>query len=343
MNSARRFFSSVALLAATGLTQSAAFACATCGCSLSTDAAMGYSATSGWSIGVDYSYINQSQYRSGSGSIAPEQVANVAGQEVEKQTINRYLTLGVGYSPSADWNFRLLVPYVNRDHSTYSNTETLPLTPDQVSAASVDSFGDIKFIASYQGILPTHNFGVQVGVKLPTGNYGGQATGPVAGNPVYFGAAGNAGGTPLDTSLQAGNGSTDIILGAYYYQPVSQNFDAFVNGQYQRSVSQKLGQAGADYRPGDTTTVSFGLRYEADPDITPQLQVNITHKGADSGALADPIDVEGVTAYLSPGVSFAVGHHAQVYGFVQLPVYSYLSGYQLFPHYTATVGVNYHF
>jgi hypothetical protein len=310
---------------------------------LSTDAAMGYSATSGWSIGVDYSYINQSQYRSGSGTIAPEQVAAVNGQEVEKQTINRYLTLGVGYSPNANWNFRLLVPYVNRDHSTYSYTETLPLTPDQVSSALVDNFGDIKFITSYQGILPTHNLGIQLGVKLPTGNYGGQAAGPVVGNPVYFGPAGNAGGTPLDTSLQAGNGSTDIIFGAYYYQAVSQNFDAFINGQYQRSVSQKLDQAGSDYRPGDTTTVSFGVRYEADPSLVPQLQVNVTHKGADSGALADPIDVEGVTAYLSPGVSMAVAHHTQVYAFVQLPVYSYLSGYQLFPHYTATMGVNYHF
>jgi len=322
-----------------------ALACATCGCSLSSDGALGYSSTTGWAISLDYNFINQNEYRSGSSTISPSQVAAVNGQEVENQTINRYFTLGLSYSSSADWNFKLLVPYIDRSHSTYSNTETLPLTSDQISYATASGLGDIKFITSYQGLLPTHNLGVQVGVKLPTGTYGGQntVTGAIVGNPVNFGPTGNAAGAPLDTSLQAGNGSTDIILGAYYYQPVSQNFDAFVNGQYQRSVKQQLDQVNQDYRPGDTTTVSFGLRYEANPKIVPQLQVNVTHKGADSGALADPIDVEGVTAYLSPGVTVAVANNTRVYGFVQLPIYSYLSGYQLFPHYTASVGINHAF
>jgi len=39
--------------------------------------------------------------------------------------------------------------------------------------------------------------------------------------------------TPLDASLQPGTGSTDIIVGAYYYQPISQNFDFFANAQFQ--------------------------------------------------------------------------------------------------------------
>lgn len=183
-------------------------------------------------------------------------------------------------------------------------------------------------------------------MKLPTGNYGGPnaaGTGIVGRNPVYFGAAGNAGGQLLDTSLQAGNGSTDLILGGYYYQPISQNFDAFVNGQYQTSMKQQLNQAGADYRPGDSVTVSFGARYEADPTIVPQIQINWTHKSADTGALADLTDVEGTTAYLSPGVTVAIIKNTQVYGFVQLPIYSQLGGYQLFPHYTASTGISYHF
>ncbi|MEJ1959341.1 MAG: hypothetical protein WDM70_07855 [Nitrosomonadales bacterium] len=323
-----------------------ALACATCGCSLSSDAAMGYSTSSGWAVSLDYNFIDQNQYRSGSGAIAPAAVAAVNGQEVENQTINRYITFGLSYSSSADWNFKLLLPYIDRNHSTYSSAETLPLTSDQLSYASVNSLGDIKFISSYQGLLPTHNLGIQVGVKLPTGNYGGPnaaGTGIVGRNPVYFGAAGNAGGQLLDTSLQAGNGSTDLILGGYYYQPISQNFDAFVNGQYQTSMKQQLNQAGADYRPGDSVTVSFGARYEADPTIVPQIQINWTHKSADTGALADLTDVEGTTAYLSPGVTVAIIKNTQVYGFVQLPIYSQLGGYQLFPHYTASTGISYHF
>ena len=329
-----------------------ALACATCGCSLSSDGALGYASSSGWSISLDNSFINQNQLRSGTGTITPAQVQAVNGQEVENQTINRYLTLGLSYSANADWNFKLSLPYIDRSHSTYGTDATLPLTADQLSSATAAGLGDAKFVASYQGFLPTHNLGLQVGVKLPTGNYGGPSAdnsnnvvgqGSVGRNPASFGSAGNSGSSYLDTSLNTGNGSTDLILGGYYYQAVSQNFDAFVNGQYQFSVKQQLDQLGADYRPGNQVNVSFGLRYEADPLVVPQLQVNITHKSADSGALADTTDTAGTVAYLSPGLTVTVMKNTQIYGFLQLPVYSQLSGYQLFPRYKASVGMNYHF
>ncbi len=327
-----------------------ALACATCGCSLSTDAAMGYSATTGWRVSADYSFINQDQLRTGTGTISPAQVAaiNDAGgnQEVEKQTINRYITLGLGYASSANWNFKLLVPYIGRSHTTYGAASN-PLTPDLVSGATVTGLGDIKFITSFQGLLPTHNLGVQLGVKLPTGDYGGpnaSGTGVAGRNPTAFNTGPNSQQPSpdnlLDTSLQAGTGSTDLIIGAYYYQPVSQNFDAFVNGQFQAAMLHALDQPGEDYRPGNLASVSFGVRYEANPSIVPQLQVNITRRYADMGALADSADSAGTVAYLSPGISANVMKNTQMYAFVQLPIYSNLDGYQLFPHYTATVGIS---
>ncbi|MDA3877401.1 MAG: hypothetical protein PF483_09965 [Halothiobacillus sp.] len=328
------------------VTTNEAFACATCGCSLSTDAAMGYSSNSGFRVSLQYDYINQNQLRSGTGPISQAQVATIPGQEVENKTTNNYITLGLSYAPNADWNYQLLIPYIDRRHSTYSADPALPLSANQLSNASVNSLGDIKFLTSYQGFLPTHNLGVQLGIKLPTGNYGGPnaaGTGVVGRNPVYFGAAGNAGGQILDTSLQAGTGSTDLIVGAYYYQPVSQNFDVFANGQFQSAIKEKLDQPGADYRPGNLTTVSFGTRYEANPNIVPQLQVNFSHHNADQGALADTTDTAGTVAYLSPGISASVTKNMQVYGFVQVPIYSQLSGYQLFPRWTATVGMGYSF
>lgn len=331
-----------------------AFACATCGCSLSTDAAMGYMSSAGFRVSLDYSFINQDQLRHGTSAISPSTVAaiNSAGgaQEIEKQTINRYTTLGLAYSSSPEWNFALLVPYIDRSHTTYGQATPNQLTPDQVSGANVNSLGDIKFITSYQGLLPTHNLGIQLGVKLPTGDYGGPnaaGTGTVGRNPVPFNTGLNSQnpspGNLLDTSLQAGTGSTDLIVGAYYYQPVSQNFDAFINGQFQAAVTEKLNQPGADFRPGNLLTVSFGVRYEANPMIVPQLQINLTHRSPDQGVFADILDVAGTVAYLSPGVSASVMKNLQVYGFVQLPLYSNLDGYQLFPRYTATVGVAYSF
>jgi len=330
----------------------AAHACATCGCSLSTDAAMGYSAAPGWRVNVEYDFIDQNQLRSGTSPISTAQVAGIndagGNQEVEEKTINRYTNVGISYRPSADWNVNLLIPYIDRTHTTYSNAGVADLTPDNVSGADSKGLGDIKLIASYQGILPTHNLGVQAGLKLPTGRYGGQNvdTGATVGrSPVFFSTGPNAGppAQSLDTSLQPGTGSTDLILGAYYYQPVSQNFDAFINGQYQSAFNEKLNQVGGDYRPGNLTTLSFGVRYEENPRWVPQLQVNVTRKSADQGALADTTDTAGTVVYLSPGITTSILHNLQAYAFVQVPIYSKLDGYQLFPHWTASVGFSFSF
>ena len=352
-----KFKSKLLVTLLTSSTSFGAFACATCGCALSSDAAMGYSSGAGWSVSAQYDFINQNQLRSGTGTFSQSQLANLnyttqLGQEVENQTINRYLTLGVGYAPNADWNFKLFVPYVDRTHTTHGSEAETSLPASNISGAQVSGIGDIKLITSFQGILPTHNLGVQLGVKLPTGNYGGQnnANGITQSkNPTLFSTGPYASaGQMLDTSLQAGNGSTDVILGGYYYQAISQNFDAFVNGQFQGSIAQKLNQIGSDYRPGDSANLSFGVRYEADPQLVPQLQVNVTHKAADQGtpgASADTTDTGGTVVYLSPGVSAPIDtkHSSHVYAFLQLPVYSKLDGYQLFPHWTASVGLTHAF
>ena len=324
-------------------TAPAALACATCGCTLSADAAAGYSALTGWRLNLEMDYIDQDQLRSGTGTATPEQVVNhpsnptLGGGEIEKQTVNRYFTAGLSYTPTPDWNFNLLVPWIDRDHSTYG-TQLIPYmpsdsAPDQVSSARVSSLGDIKLIASWQGLLPLHNLGLQLGIKMPTGDYGTHTN-------FYNGP--NA-GTPLDASLQAGTGSTDVVLGAYWYQAVSQDFDVFINGQYQLAVAEKQNQPGNDFKPGNTATVSFGLRYEESPVVIPQLQVNLSHKSADEGALADTTDTAGTVAYLSPGVTLKVMNPLHAYAFVQIPVFSKLDGYQVFPHWTASMGLSYAF
>jgi len=341
MSHARHHASVAAWVAA--VTPAAAWGCATCGCSVNSDAAMGYSAAAGWRMNLEYTYIDQDELRSGTRTASPAAVVNnpsnpaLGGGEIEKQTINRYLTLGLSYRPNADWNFNLLLPYVSRNHTTYG-TQLQPFTPseiapDQISGAHVASLGDVKLIANYQGLLPTHNLGVQLGLKVPTGQYG---------TAVKFYDGPNV-GTPLDASLQAGTGSTDVIVGAYYYQAVSQNFDAFANVQFQSAVAHKMDLPGNDYRPGNYTTVSVGLRYEENPQWIPQLQLNLSRKNADQGALADTPDTAGTVAYMSPGLTVMVAGKLHLYAVLQLPVYSNLSGYQLFPQWTGTMGVSYAF
>lgn len=287
---------------------------------------MGYSAEPGWRLSLEYDYIHQDQLRSGTHAISA--VPN--GFELEHDTLNRYLTAGVDYSPNADWNIDLRIPYVIRTHSTYGAYDSSqPLPPLSDSRSS--SLGDVKLIGSYQGFLAMHNLGLQLGVKLPTGQYG---------TDVRF-RSGPAAGSPLDASLQPGTGSTDIIVGAYYYQPMRQNFDFFANVQFQSAVRAKQDQPGSDYRPGNSTTVSFGVRYEENPTWVPQLQMNLLHKSVDQGALADIYSTAGYVAYVSPGLNAKVTGKLHAYAFAQLPVYSDLVGYQLFPRYTFSVGASY--
>ena len=320
-----------------------AWGCATCGCTLSADGATGYAVGSGWRLSFEYDYINQDELRSGTRAATPSEVVDdpsnpaLGGGEIENSTLNRYFTIGIGYSPNTDWNFDLRVPYVERNHTTFGQQQS-PYTaaetaPDQLSGAHVSGLGDARFIVSYQGLLPENNLGLQWGIKLPTGSYG---------TKVNFNSGPNV-GTPLDDSLQAGSGSTDLIVGAYYHQPISLNFSAFVNGQFQVAVLSEQRQSGNDFRPGNTSTLSFGLRYEADPRFVPQLQVNLFHRDGDLGALADTTDTAGTVAFLSPGGTIRVLDRMHLYGFVQLPVYGNLNGYQLFPHWTASVGMSYAF
>lgn len=325
-------------------------ACATCGCTLSTDAATGYSAQSGWRVNVEYAFLNQDELRHGGSGASPEQVVDnpsdpsADASEIEKDTLNRYLNFGVSYRPNANWGFSMLLPYVRRDHSTYGEQPppftAAEIAPNQVSATRISGIGDLKLIASYQGFLSTHNFGVIAGLKLPTGRYGGETEdGEIVGHPVLFNS-GPMRGEAVDNSLQAGTGSTDVIVGAYWYQPVSQNFDAFANGQFQAAAAHRMDTSGADFRPGNQMSLNVGLRYEAHANWVPQLQLNLLRKSADQGALADRTNTAGTVAYLSPGLSASLRSNLQAYGFVQVPVYSHLDGYQLFPRWAATVGLS---
>ena len=304
------------------------WSCATCGCTLSTDAAMGYSTEPGWRLNLEYDYLHQDELRKGTAAAAgvPD------GTELERDTLNRYFTVDLNYTPNADWNIDLRVPYVVRSHSTYGEFDsTAPLPEPSYSRSS--SLGDIKLIASYQGFLAARNFGVQLGVKLPTGRYG---------TAVDFNR-GPAAGTPLDASLQPGTGSTDVIVGAYYHRFIGDNVEVMANGQFQGALEERMDQPGNDFRPGNSTTLSAGVRYDAFQSWAPQLQLNLLHKSADQGALADTPDTVGTVAYVSPGLTVRLRPALQVYGFAQLPVYSNLDGYQLFPRFTVSVGISYAF
>jgi len=109
----------------TGLGSTSTWACATCGCTLAADAATGYSVTPGLQLNFEFTYIDQEDLRTGTHAASPAQVVNapsnpaLGGGEIERQTINRYLTLSLYYRLTASWNFSVVLPYVVRSHTTF--------------------------------------------------------------------------------------------------------------------------------------------------------------------------------------------------------------------------------
>jgi hypothetical protein len=299
----------------------AAFACASCGCSLSSDwESQGLASGSGLRFDLRYDSLQQNQVRSGTGQV---HTWPLPPHEQELYTKNQYLTAALDYSVNADWGLNVQIPLVTRSHA--SNGLNYDGTDDGHSQAS-HRLGDVKVVGRYQGWSDARNFGVQFGVKLPTGSYTQSFDG------------GAMAGEPLDRGLQVGTGTTDLILGAFLAAPMSQNWDYFVQALAQLPLNSR-----ADYRPGRSLNANLGVRYLGWEHWVPQLQINARVADRDSGTNATPDDSGGKTVYLSPGLSVPITDKLRVYGFVQLPLHQNLNGYQLAPKRTLSVGTRMEF
>jgi len=312
---------------------SSALACASCGCTLSSDwESQGFTTQSGWKVDFRYDYLNQNQLRSGRSSISPlsaSQRTTSTGdaQEVEKYSRNNYLTLGLDYTVNASWGVNLQLPWIDRSHRTLGTDSPDGITPgNDAYDSKTSSLGDIKVIGRYQGFSEQHNFGVSFGFKLPTGSH------------TKTGTATDGSTLLIDPGLQPGTGTTDVILGAYFFDSLNRNWDYFAQATVQAAINSK-----DDFKPGTGYNLNVGLRYMGLAGLAPQIQLNTRHVRHDTGDAADKDSTGGTLVYLSPGVVVPVSEQASLYGFVQLPVYQDVRGVQLTPRYTASIGARFAF
>ncbi len=202
--------------------------------------------------------------------------------------------------------------------------------------AKFSELGDLRLLGKYKFNLGRHDSGagLRFGVKMPTGATDKLMSPPVLGEP----------STP-ERGLQPGTGSTDGILGAYYFQNApGAGWGWFVSGQVQSAMSTK-----DDYRPGTEVALDIGTHYEVTAGLNLLLQVNGQHRARDTGANANAAS-GGYAVNLSPGLSYAITPQTQFYGYVQLPIVQYMntdpadagSG-QLASRWSATVGITQRF
>ncbi|MCU6433975.1 TonB-dependent receptor [Undibacterium sp. Jales W-56] len=308
-----------ALVSALILSPAYAMACASCGCTLSSDwDSQGFVTEPGLRLDLRYDYLNQSQLRSGTGSVNRSNYPAPQEREIEQGTKNNYLSLGLDYSPNADWGVNLQLPYIDRSHSTIAPGDT------EISSSHTKGIGDLRVVGRYQGLTDAKNMGLQFGLKLATGGYHNSFNG------------GPQAAQALDRGLQPGSGTTDLLLGAYTFGPIDQRWDYFAQGLVQVALNSK-----EEYRQGSSLNVNFGVRYTAIDHLSPQLQINARSAKRDAGLNADADNSGGTLVYLSPGLTVSMTKQAKIFGFLQLPVYQKVNGFQLAPRWTASVGVRY--
>lgn len=322
MNTLRNAIAAALAAGALGLPTSV-LACSSCGCTLGAEwADSGYSTASGLRLDLRYDFINQDQLRYGSHRVDRTSLAIPNEEEIQQGTLSRFYTLSADYAFNRDWGLSVQLPYLQRDHQTLGENDT------EISTSATRGIGDLRLIARYQGFFEDRSWGVQLGLKLPTGQYNDRfKSGPAAED-----------GEIIDRGLQNGSGTTDLIAGVYHYAPLSRDWDQFEQLQLKQALDQR-----ADFRPSTQLIGNAGVRYLGFGTLVPQLQLNGRVEGRETGAQADYANSGSQVVNLSPGLSAALGRQVSVFGFVQLPVYQHYTGYQLAPHYTVSVDLGYRF
>jgi len=260
-------------------------------------------------------FIDLDQLRDGTDKTKP---AGVVDTHDEKRTINRNYIATLDYSFSPDWGVSLRVPVVDRYHNHVHNDVGGP----EPETWRFTEIGDVQVVGRYTFYHSPDNgdAGVRFGLKLPTGS-----------------TTQDNGSERAERSLQPGTGSTDAILGLYYYRRVH-SLAWFAQAGLQQVIHER-----ADFRPGTQVSADIGLNYALTPDWSLMLQLNASHKTKDTGANAESDDSGSTNLFLSPGVSYRATRDISLYGFFQQPLYQHVRGTQLTADWSAAVGMSVQF
>ncbi len=293
---------------------------ASCGgafCSLSTDwDVQGVSNKPGFRLDIRAEFIDLDQLRHGTHKAAP---AGEVNEHDEVRTINRNFLATLDWNIDPDWGVTLKLPIVSRSHNHIFNADDgAGGVAPEAESWNFTSIGDVQALARYRFYAAKDsNAGLRFGLKLPTGSIH------------------KSNGTEeAERTLQPGSGSVDSLLGAYYNHHDGA-LSWFAQGMWQQTISDR-----DSFRPGTKLSADAGLSYNATPDLSLMLQLNLQHKSRDSGVNAEPKDSGSRTLSISPGLSYRLTPSTQVYGFVQKPLYQYMNGAQLTSDWSAAVGIN---
>lgn len=310
----------IALLAVIIAAPAPALACSACGCTLNSDwASEGLAASGGWRFDARFDYFNQQQLRSGTDTVDRTALQLPNEREIQQYTLNRNYNFTLDYS-RRNWGVSVSLPWYDRSHATIAGGDT------DVSTSHDQGVGDLRVLVRYAGFDPQHQTGIEVGLKLPTGQFTTDFTsGPQAGER-------------LDRGLQLGTGTTDLLIGAYHFGALSSDWGYFSQILFTVPMGSR-----ESFRPGTGVNFNIGTRYTASSTWMPQLQLNVRSEKRESGSNADVPNSGATLVYLSPGITWNLARRMSAYLFTQVPIYQRVNGLQIEATRFTSVGLQYKF
>ena len=296
-----------------------ALACSACGCTLNADwATQGLTSRTGVTADLRVDWFNQDDLRSGTGRVNRAALPLPNDEEIQQHTINGNATFTLDYGLDENWGVTLMLPWLDRRHTTIAEGDT------DISSSRSSSIGDVRVLARYMGLSEDKDWGLQFGLKLPTGDSHG----------VDF-DAGPQQGQMVDRGLQPGTGSTDLLVGAFKFGALGETADWFGQALLQIPVASDRA-----FKPGVGANLTAGVRYRGLGAVVPQMQFNSRIEKRETGSEADTPNSGATLVYFSPGATFNVSEKTSVYLFGQVPVYQRVNGMQLEPKWSLSAGVH---
>jgi hypothetical protein len=261
-----------------------------------------------------------------------------AANNPDKKIETDFYTPGIQYMFNRSWGIQAELPI---DHRFFETTGNAPGNP--IVHSTWNAIGDARIWAIYTGFFEDQSAGINVGFKLPTGDY--------THNNLYG---------DVDRDSEIGTGSTDLLVGGFFRHHLiaSANLDWFAQADldlpflYRTTAVPVGGNPSAawvpgTYRPGAEVDGAVGVYYTGlkigGVGITPIAQVIGSVRRQDSGsAAADPVASGYQRVLLSPGVEVNV-HPFIFYADVELPVYCNTNGDQLIGSFLIKGSVSYRF
>ena len=248
-------------------------------------------------IYVDYDFQDQNQNWNGT-STAP------ALHNDDKEIKTHFTSLGMQYLFNSSWGVDVEVPYDFRSFTKRNDV-------GKIVNDNWNQFGDVRIEGLYTGFSPDLSVGVNLGVKLPTGDF--------KFDPKL-----------VDRDTQLGTGSTDILLGGFYRHHVNLRAKIFWFAQTELDLPVLTQD---HYRPGLELDSAVGMYYTGwnvgGSKVVPVAQVLISERDTDGGgASAHPVGSGYQRVFLSPGLDVDV-HRLKFYADVEVPVYQNFTGNQL--------------